>query len=356
MPPIMLAMILQSPGQSPGATTALALTEVPDPVPGPGEVLVQVEACGFCHHDLLVMKGLLRRGVKPALIPGHEISGTVCQVGAGVTTVQQGERVVSLLVSACGVCDRCLHGREHRCRRGGGIGHGRDGGFAQYVAVSEFSLVPVPDGVDLASAALFACPMGVALRGLQQVAQVQPGETVVVTGAGGGLGVHAVQLGAALGCRVLAVTSSPEKSAHLTELGAAEVLDTGPLDFSELVMALTEDQGADVVIDTVGSALFPSTWRSLSQFGRWVVLGEVLGGQMALDAAELIFRDAQILGASGVSRAQVRQVSSMVSQGLVKPVVGATLPMAETAAAAELLESREVLGRVLLAPPSSTGH
>ncbi len=267
-----------------------------------------------------------------------------------------GDRAVSILVSACGACDRCLQGREHRCRHGGGVGHGRDGGFAQYVAVSEFSLVPVPEGVDLASAALFACPMGVALRGLQQAARVQPGETVVVTGAGGGLGVHAVQLGAALGCRVLAVTSSPEKSNYLGELGAADVLDTGPLDFSELVMALTEDQGADVVIDTVGSALFPSTWRSLAQFGRWVVLGEVSGGQIGLDAAELIFRDAQILGSSGVSRAQVQQVASMVSQGLVKPVVAATLPMVETAAAAGLLENREILGRVLLVPPSDSGQ
>ena len=140
---------------------------------------------------------------------------------------------------------------------------------------------------------------------MQHIAQVRPGETVVVTGAGGGLGVQAVQLGATLGCRVLAVTSSPEKSAYLSELGAAEVLDTGPLEFSELVMALTEDQGADLIMYTVGSALFPSTWQSLAQFGRWVVLGEVSGGQMALDVVEVIFRDAQILGTSGVTRAQV---------------------------------------------------
>ena len=343
----MRALILERPG----SPAALSFVEVPDPEPGPGEALVQVAACGFCYHDLLAMKGVLRRGVKPRVILGHEVSGTVVRVGEGVTMVRAGDRVVTLLTSACGGCDRCLQGREHRCRHGEGIGHGRDGGFAEYVVVSEFGLAPVPDSLDLNTAAFFACPMGVALQALQGAAQVRPGETVVVTGAGGGLGVHAVQLAAALGGRVLAVTSSPSKAAPLAELGAAEVLETGPLDFSEIVLAFTEDQGADVIIDTVGSALFPSTWRSLAQYGRWVLLGEVAGGPVELDPAEVIFRDARILGSSGVSRALVQQVAEMVSRGPAKPVVGRTLPLEEAAAAAELLAQRGVLGRVLLVPP-----
>ena len=328
----------------------MSLAEVPVPVLGQGEALVRVEACGFCHHDLLVMKGLLRRGVKPGVILGHEISGTVQQVGLGVTKVTTGDRVVSLLTDACGKCDRCIQGFEHRCRSGLGIGHSRNGGMAEYVAVSEFSLVSLPDALDLATAAVLACPMGVALQGLQSSGKVQSGETVVVTGAGGGLGVHAVQLGVALGARVLAVTSSPQKASQLGKLGAAEVIETGELDFSEIVLALTEDEGAQVVIDTVGSALFPSTWRSLAQFGRWVLLGEVAGGKVAMDAAEMIFRDIQILGSSGVSRALVRQVVEMVSQGLVKPVIDRTLRLEQVDTAFELLSNRSVLGRVLLNP------
>ena len=166
--------------QQPGGPEALTLAEVPIPEPGPDEVLVRVAACGFCHHDLLVMKGVLRRGLKPGLVPGHEISGVVVQVGENVTSLKLGEQVVSLLVSSCGHCDRCLEGREHRCRNGQGIGHGRDGGFAQYVVVSEFGLVAVPEGVDLISAALFACPMGVALQGLRQAAHLVNGVGVVV--------------------------------------------------------------------------------------------------------------------------------------------------------------------------------
>ena len=347
MPPTVFAMKLQQPG----GQGALTSTEVPMPEPGPEEALVRVAACGFCHHDLLVMKGLLRRGVKPGLIPGHEFSGIVTKVGGNVATLKPGDRVVSLLVSACGHCDRCLQGREHRCRNGQGIGHGRDGGFAEYVTVSEFGLAPVPDAVDLVSAALFACPMGVALHGLQQSAQAQPGETVVVTGAGGGLGAHAVQLGAALNCRVLAVTSSPEKADQLSVLGADEVLQTQDLDFSEVVLALTEDQGAQVVIDTVGSAIYPSTWKSLAQYGRWVLLGEVAGNPVRLDPAEVIFRDASILGSSGVSLEGVSRIAGMVSQGLIKPVVGRTLTMEDAPIAYGLMAERRVVGRVLLIPP-----
>ena len=336
--------------EHPGGPAALTLSEVPDPVPGPGEALVEVEACGFCHHDLLVMKGVLRRGVGPGVILGHEVSGTIREVGSRVTSVGPGDRVVTLLTDACGRCDRCLQGLEHRCRNGQGIGHGRNGGFAEYMAVSEFSLITLPNDLDLAAAALLACPMGVALQGLQTCGRVQPGETVVVTGAGGGLGVHAVQLGAALGTRVIAVTSSPEKTSKLNSLGAEQVVETGELDFSEIVLALTEDEGAQVVVDTVGSPLFPSTWRSLAQYGRWVMLGEVAGGTVGLDTAEIIFRDAQILGSSGVSRSTVRQVVEMVAQGLVKPMVGRNLPLEQVDTAFELLASRSVLGRVLLDP------
>ena len=217
-------------------------------------------------------------------------------------------------------------------------------------SVPEFSLVPLADDADLPAAALYACPMGVALQGLQYAGQVQAGETVVVTGAGGGLGVHAVQLGAALGARVLAVTSSPDKAQRLAALGAAEVVETGELDFSEIVLALTGDEGVQVVIDTVGSALFPSNWRSLGQYGRWVMLGEVAGGKVELAPAEIIFRDARIVGSAGVSKAAVRQVAEMVSRGIVRPVVAGALPLEQVDAAFEAIAGRGVLGRMLLDP------
>ena len=356
----MRALVLSQPGRPP----RLDVKDLPVPVPGPNEALVQVAACGFCHHDLLVMSGTLRRGVKEEVVLGHEIAGTVVEIGDEVTSLAVGDRVVSLLTSACGSCLRCRQGREHRCLRGEGIGHSRDGGFAEFVSISEFSLIPVDDSLSFNQAALLACPLGVVVQGMAEVAQLAPGETIVVTGAGGGLGVHAVQVGVALGARVLAVTSSPQKAAALEELGADVVLeaglslrvpgggpggDAGPvLDFSELVRGLTDEQGADVLIDTVGSPFFQSSLSSLGAYGRWVLLGEVVGEPVHLNPAELIFRDIRIMGSSGSSRAAVQQATELVAKGLVRPVVQDILPLEQAAVAFELMSERKILGRVVL--------
>jgi len=296
------------------------------------------------------MAGVLRRGVEPDVILGHEISGVVEETGSEVTSLAPGDRVVSILTEACGKCDRCDAGREHRCRQGLGVGHGRDGGFAEYVSLSEHSLVKLPDGLYPVNSALLACPMGVALQAVQVTAQVKPGETVVVTGAGGGLGSHAVQAAAALGARVLAVSSSPEKEAALLGLGASEALVDNGLEFAELVMALTEDEGADVVIDTVGSALYPSTLRSLAQYGRLVLLGEIAGEHVSLNPSEVIFRDATVLGSSGVSRATVEQTAKMVLDGKIRPVVDLELHLEDAAEGYRLISERKPTGRIVLLP------
>lgn len=342
----MRALIVDQPGRPP----ALSVKEVPVPEPAPEEALVRVEGCGFCHHDMLVMSGTLRRGVAPGVILGHEIAGVVEQTGSDVTGLKVGERVVSILTNACGKCGRCLNGQEHRCSSGVGIGHGCAGGFAEFVAISEFSLIKVDDDVDLISAALFACPMGVALQAAQNIARIQPGETVVVTGAGGGLGVHAVQAASSLGARVLAVTSSPDKLGSFAPLGGEEILHSEELDFSEMVLALTEDEGAAVVMDTVGSPLFPSAWRSLAQFGRLVLMGEVAGRRVDINLAEIIFRDARILGSSGVSRASVEQAAGMVSRGELNPIVSRTFTLEEAKTAFSFLASRQPLGRLVFRP------
>ena len=328
----------------------MSIKEVPVPEPSPEQVLVRVEACGFCHHDMLVMSGTLRRGVAAGVVLGHEISGVVERTGSQVSRLKAGDRVVSILTDACGRCGRCLAGQEHRCLEGVGIGHGRDGGFAEFVTLSEFSLVKIGDDLDLISACVLACPMGVALQAAQNVAGIQPGETVVVTGAGGGLGIHAVQAAAALGARVLAVTSSPEKLGSLAPLGAEEILHSEELDFSEMVLALTEDRGAEVILDTVGSPLFTSAWSSLAQFGRLVLLGEVAGRRVELNLAEVIFRDARVLGSSGVSRASVQQAAELVSRGEMKPVVSGAYRLEEAGDAFESLASRQPLGRSVFTP------
>ena len=346
----MRALMLDSPGTPPH----LSVGELPVPRPGAGEALVRVAACGFCHHDRLVMAGTLRRGVRSGVVLGHEIAGVVEELGDGVTRVRPGDRVVSLLTNACGECDRCRAGREHRCRNGEGIGHGRNGGFAEFVAVSQHSLVALPDGLDLTAASLLACPAGVALQALSAV-EVSAGETVVVTGAGGGLGIHALQLAASLGARTMAVTSTSGKAGALAHYGADEVIETGGadsgLDFSEVVTALTGDEGAEVVIDTVGTPTIRSSVRCLAQYGRLALLGEV-GGEGSLRGLipEIVFRDARLTGVSGVSRATLEQTIALAAEGRLTPVLQQVMPLEEAGRAYELLSRRAVLGRVALVP------
>lgn len=348
VPKTMSALSLVEAGNPP----TLAMVERDVPTPRPGEVLLRVDACGFCHHDYLVMTGTLRRGVTPGVILGHEIAGTVASPGEDAAMFRGGDRVVSLLTAACGNCARCLAGREHRCEHGTGIGHGRDGGFAEYVALPETALVGLPNGLSAERAALLACPAGVALSGIE-TAEVSEGETVVVTGAGGGLGSHAVQLAAARGAQVIAVTSSPGKVAGLERLGVSVVVEVGDgPDLAEIVLAFTEDAGADVVIDTVGHPLWPASLQCLGQFGRIALLGDVTGEPAAVRLAEVIFRDLRLTGVSGVSRRMLERCVEMAAADELEPVVAETLPLTEqgVAEAVRMVRERGTLGRLVLMP------
>jgi D-arabinose 1-dehydrogenase-like Zn-dependent alcohol dehydrogenase len=340
------ALFVKEPGDDP----KLEIREVETPSPGLGEALVKVASAGVCSHDVAIMRGLLRRGVNHDIILGHEISGTVESVGSDVEGLAAGDAVVSTLTVFCGKCDRCLSGHEYRCRSGHGLGHAINGGFAEYVVLPERCLIPLPEGITVEQASIVACPMGVALQALRDVARVQPGETVLVTGAGGGLGIHALQIASALGAQVMAATYSEDKLVLLEKYAPGQVILGGELDFAELVLAFTEDQGVDVVIDTVGSAVFYSALRSLGQFGRMVVLGEVEGGRVSFNLTELVFRDASVTGSSGASKAHISQVLDLIEGGKLEPVISHRVPLADARDAYHLVRDRESIGRVVLIP------
>ncbi len=337
--------------KEPGPTPEFEIREVETPEAGPNDAVVEVRAAGICGHDIAIMTGLLRRGVDHDVILGHEVSGTVAQVGSDVTGLSEGDPVVASLTASCGRCDRCATGLDYRCRYGAGVGHGVNGGFAEYIKLPATSVIALSDSVDLVGACLIGCPIGVCVRAAKSVARVSAGESVLVTGAGGGLGVHAVQVASTLGAaQVFAATSSPEKLDTLDTYTPGGAILGGELDFSELVLAFTEDQGADVVIDTVGSATFRSAIRSLSQYGRMVLLGEVEGGRTSLNLTDIMFRDAAIFGSTGANRPDIEAAIEMVSSGSVQPVVHAAMPLEDAAEAVGLVTSRQVTGRVVLTP------
>ena len=328
----------------------LRMRDVPRPEPRPHDALVRVLACGLCHHDKLAMEGMLRRGIRSPVILGHEICGDVEEVGSEVTLVQPGQRVVPLLTQACGSCERCLAGKEHRCLNGKGIGHGEDGGFAPYVRVRETALVPVPMEIPPEQACLLTCPIGVALQGAEDVGEVAAGAWVMVTGASGGLGVHALQIAKALGGKTIAVTSSEGKLGSLIELGVEDVVPVGELDFVEIVRALTAEEGVDVVVDTVGSPLFSSSVRALAQYGRIVLLGEVAGGRTEVSLPELLFRDARVMGSTGAQRRHTERAAQLVAEGAITPVIHGTLPLKDVLMGVGWMAERRLFGRVVLLP------
>ena len=345
----MKALVLKSYGSTP----RLEQSEVATPVPGEGHVLMQVAACGICHHDVAVIAGTLRRGVKPDVVLGHEASGIVVEVGEGVTSIQPGDRVVAALTAFCGECVHCAAGNEYRCLRGKGFGHTLDGGFAQYMSLPRTSVIRIPDSIDLLQAALLACPIGVAVNAVEQAARLQPGETALVVGAGGGLGVHLAQVAAAMGARVLAATSSPEKLGALDALpGVETILADGELDFSEIVLALTGDMGVDVVFNPVGSAPFGSCIASLAQFGRMVILGEITGRAARFSLAEFLFRDATIVGSTGAQPRQIQRAADLVTSGGVRPIVSQQFSFEDVEEGIEQMHSASTFARIALIPPS----
>ena len=344
----MKALVLNSAG----ATARLEQREISTPVPGKGHVLVQVAACGICHHDVAVVDGTLRRGVKPDVILGHEVSGIVAETGKDVESVRPGDRVVAALTAFCGECVRCAAGNEYRCLRGRGFGHALDGGFAQYASLPHTSVIPIPDSIELVQAALLACPIGVAVNAVEQAARLQPDETALVVGAGGGLGVHLAQVAAAMGARVLAVTSSMEKLDALDALSGVEtILADGELDFAEIVLALTEDRGVDVVFNPVGSAVFNSCVASLAQFGRMVILGEIAGRAARFSLAELLFRDATIVGSTGAQLHHIQRAGDLVASGRIKPIVSRQFSFEDVEEAIEQMRSASTFARIALIPP-----
>lgn len=323
----MRAVVLTAPGE-------LAVAEVDCPEPGSGEVLVKVAACGVCGHDQADRAGLLTLPL-PAVL-GHEIAGTVV---AGGTRFAAGARVAAKQFGTCGRCEPCVTGDELRCPQRAFL----YGGFAEYAVLPESALLPVPPGVPLAEAAVVACAVGTGLQALRRVARVEPGETVLVTGAGGGLGLHAVQVAAALGARVLALTRSPDKAAQLGN--AAQVVLAGETAGQDILDA-TDGRGVDVVLDNTGhQSVFRQAFRALAHAGRYVLTGQVSGEPIRVHPAFVFEKEAVITGSGSTLMRTFADAMALVAEGRVRPVV---TPYPLEAAARAFAD--RVTGRAVLVP------
>jgi acryloyl-coenzyme A reductase len=339
--------------RKPGDVKALEYTTVPDPTPAPNEVVIKVYRCGVCFHDLVTRNGTLKAGVKMPCVLGHEVAGEVVALGSQVTTAKVGHRVATTQRSyICGHCRFCRSGFEALCPTRIFMGdHGYNGGYAEYLAVSERCVTEIPDGVSYDSAAIASCAIGTGLNAIRDVGRVQMGEAVLVTGAGGGLGVHAIQLARLAGAFVIAQTTSQEKAAALKALGAdAVVVHARGEDFSEQVREATGGRGVDVVVDNVGTALFSGIRKSLAIQGRWLLIGQLSGEFVPFNPAQLFLKNQSMLSVTSTSKRQLEDVLQLLRQEKLTACIDQTYPLEEAHLAHTRLEGGSAIGRQLLTP------
>ena len=336
-----------------GPPDVLRVADVAAREPGPREIRIAVAACGVCFHDVVVRNGTFRRGVEMPVILGHEVAGRVEKLGSEVREFRCGDLVATTIHShVCGHCRHCRGGHETSCPERIFLGDaGLNGGYAELVCVDADAAVEVPQGVSTEEAAIVACTIGTELNAVRDVGCVRIGEHVLVTGAGGGLGLHGVQLSRLAGAFTIAVTTTAAKATRIREAGADEVIVVGRgEDFSPEVRRLTGGRGVDVVIDNVGSQVFDSARRSVADDGRIVLVGQLTGEFMTINPAQLFLRNVSILSAKGVSRSQLADALELVARRRIKPVVDRTYPLEGAAEAHGLVEAGLSTGRLVLTP------
>jgi NADPH:quinone reductase-like Zn-dependent oxidoreductase len=345
--PSMRAMVTEKPGDY----DVMRLRECPLPPLGPRDVLVRNHASGVCYHDHLIRVGIMKRGITFPLILGHEGAGVVEAVGSQVTLHKPGDRVACMQwTEACGTCRFCRTNREPLCAQRKLYGHDRDGTYADHFRIQEDSLQPLPPEVGFEEGAILSCAIGTVLAAIRDVGRTQAGERLLVTGAGGGLGVHAVQMARLCGAHVVAQTSSPAKIDLIRSMGADEVVVSRDGRFADEVRRVTGGEGVDVVCDNVGAPVFQEALRACARGGRYVLVGELTGEPVTFSTARLFLKGVSLLSTMSTSRTQLADVIEMVRLGRIKPTITERFPLAEAARVHRLMVDRKLSGRVLLMP------
>jgi NADPH2:quinone reductase len=311
---------------------SLRVDEIPAPTPGSGEVLIEVHAAGVNFPDVLLTYGKYQFKADPPFVPGGEAAGIVRAVGAAVTEVAVGDRVCATVMN---------------------------GAFAEQIVVPEAAVVKLPDVVPFEIGAATLLTYATTLHALVDRAAIQPGETLLVLGASGGVGTAAIELGKALGARVIAAASSDEKVAYCKERGADDGINYAREDLKERAKALTHGNGANVVYDPVGGPFAEAALRSIAWEGRFLVVGFATGEIPKIPLNLVLLKGCQVVGVfwgsfamreSVKNRANARKILEWVADGKLRPHVDAVMKFDDATKALERMEQRDVKGKLVLVP------
>jgi propanol-preferring alcohol dehydrogenase len=335
----------------------LRLEEVALPKLGPGDALLRVSATGA---GLTVVIMTANPGIVTSYprIPGHEVAGEVVEVGAQVQNVKKGDRVACHFYLTCKACQFCRSGRETLCRNFGGyLGMAADGGYAEYMAAPALNLCRIPEGVSDLEAAIATDAIATPFHACKEEAKIGPGDQVLVVGAGGGVGIHAVQMARLCGGWVLGADITDDKLEMIRSAGADEIIDARAEDLSRQVLAKTAGRGVAAAIDLVATAVtLENCIRSLAPGGRLVILGNrpqaVFGADptFRVDPGLMLRKMLEIHGSRYVSLAELMQTLELLRQKKIRAMVTRTFPLEEAEAAHQLLRENKIAGRAALLP------
>src|SRR5271155_5481337 len=341
-----------------GGPEVLTYEDVADPRPRKDEVLVRVRACALNHLDIWVRKGL--PGVKLPHILGSDIAGEIVELGEYVSGAEVGllksgglkigQRVLLAPMHFCGHCPKCLAGLQNQCREFTVLGNAVDGGNCELIAVPAASVIPIPDTLDFSQAASVPLVFVTAWHMLVGRARIRPGQTVLVLGAGSGVGIAAIQIAKLFHCRVITTAGDETKLAKGRELGADYGINHYQQKISEEVRKITNKEGVDIVVEHVGAATWDESVKSLKSSGTLVTCGATTGPEVKIDLRHLFARQLTLLGSYMGTMADLYEVLGHVFAGKLKPVVDRVFPLKDLRAAHEYLEKSQMFGKIVVNP------
>jgi alcohol dehydrogenase len=331
------------------ADRQLELADLPDPpAPASGEVQVRIKAVALNHLDLWGYRGMAFAKRNLPLVVGAEASGEIADVGAGVTALKVGDRVVMYGALTCGTCPACREGRDNLCERVSGImGFHIDGFARDLVNMPARLVIPVPDGVSLRDAACAPIAFGTTEHMLFDNAKLKPGETVLVHAAGSGIGSVAIKMAKALGCTVITTVGDEAKAEKAKALGADHVINYKTERFEGVTRKLTGKKGVDVVFEHVGGEGFNGSLLCLKRGGRLVTCGSTAGPTVTINLMQLFQQQYKIFGSFGCAMRNIRDSLSKMAAG-VAPIIDSEVTLADFDKGLARLESRQVFGKVIV--------
>ncbi len=318
------------------------------PAPGPRELLVRVHAVALNHLDLWIRSGLPGLKLTYPHRLGSDIAGEIEAVGPGARTGHIGERVLVNPGISCGVCERCLSGCDNLCRRYQILGEHVSGGYGRHVVVPDANILPFPGNLSFVEGAALPLVFLTAWQMLVLKGRVQPGQTVLIHGASGGVSTAAVQIAKLFGARVFAVTSNASKAERVRALGADEVIVRSTHDFVDETKRLTGGRGADLIVDHVGGDVLARSVLAAAWGGRIVTCGATAGFSSQVDLRHLFSRQIEILGSTMGPKGALWTILDFVRSGKLRPVVHSSFSLWQAADAHRELESGNVFGKVVL--------